>query len=170
MSEATPPLLPLRPRLPPRGYTYYHDDPIAPASLSRDLCRIAAFFTEVEPYVRLVRVRDWWQHDGLFFVEEEHFDLHHVFHMVGTPREIYRFMPGDFSVFVGILPEHECWYLRFYADWSDDGQTIEGSYSLTFADDLQNRFEASALPKLSTALKGMNAADYFRQFWDDHRP
>ncbi len=118
MNETLPPLLPLRPRLPPQGYTYYHDDPIALAALSRDLCRIASFFTDVEPYVSLVRVRDWWQHDGLFFVEEQRFDLHHVFHMVGTPREIYRFMPGDFCVFVGILPEHERWYLRFYADWS----------------------------------------------------
>ena len=81
-------LRPLRPRLPPLGYTYYHDGSIALAALSRDLCRIAAFFTEVEPYVRLVRVRDWWQHDGLFFVEEQRFDLHHVFHMVGTPREM----------------------------------------------------------------------------------
>ena len=160
MSEAS---LPLRPQLPPPGFTYHHDDPVTAAALVRDLCRIAAFFTDVEPYVRLVCVRDWWEHDGLFFVDEGHFDLHQLFQLGGTPRELYRSMPGDDRVCVGILPEHERWYLRFHVDWSDDGQTIEGSYSITFADELRNRFEANVLATLSTALKGESAESYFER-------
>jgi hypothetical protein len=160
MGEAS---LSLRPRLPPSGYTYHHDDPVAADALARDLCRVAAFFTDVEPYVRLAHVRDWWEHDRLFFVEEAQFDLHHLFQMVGTPRELFRSMPGDDRVFVGILPTHERWYLRFHVDWSDDGQRIEGSYSLTFADELRKRFETDVLKSLSTVLQGESAESYFRR-------
>jgi len=158
MSEAS---LPLHPQLPPSGYTYHHDDPVTAAALARDLCRVAAFLTDVEPYVRLARVRDWWEHDGLFFAEDEQFDLHHLFQMVGTPRELFRSMPGDYRAFVGALPTHERWYLRFHVDWSDDGQTIEGSYSITFTDELRNRFEANVLATLSIALNGESAESYF---------
>ena len=114
--------------MPPSGITFRTtaDDPIA--ALSRDLCRVAAFLQARDPSARLVRLEDWWEHDGLY-LERGPTEFHSLFQIIGTPRSLLQSMPGDERVFVGIGSADRSWYLRFFAGWDDEGETLLGEYA-----------------------------------------
>ena len=122
------------------------------AGISRDLCKIAAFLQGLAPFSVLVRYEDWRDHDGLYF-ERGRTDSHGLFQLVQTPRALLTATPGDEYVCVGIAAEDRAWYLRFRADWDDQGENLVGFYSLTLADGLVKRFEGEVIPHLECPVR-----------------
>ena len=149
----------LKPLLPPDGTVFFAtgDNPLA--LVSRDLCKIAAFLQEREPYAKLNRFDDWWQHDGLHF-EKGSLDLHGLFGIVGTPRSLLEVMTGDDRVFVAVAPVDRSWYLRFLADWDANDESLVGEYSITVNEELLALFEG-VVPKLSCPIEREQAPSYF---------
>jgi hypothetical protein len=70
-------------------------------------------------------------------------------------------MPGDDDVFVGFSDKQNSWYLRFYLNWNDSGQTLVGRFDLTLVPDLANEFEKAILPRVGCDLTKEKATDYF---------
>jgi hypothetical protein len=131
-------------------------------AVAHDLCNFAAFLQERDPSARLVRADDWWEHDGLHF-EKGPTDFHTLFQIVGTPRSLLTSMPGDHRVFVGIGNADRSWYLRFFADWEDEGETLLGEYSLTLSTGLTPHFEITVVPTLDCSLERDDSLAYFER-------
>ena len=128
--------------------------------VSRDLCKIAAFFQGRDPYRKLRRFDDWWEHDALHF-DKGALDLHGLFELVGTPRSLLTSMPGDDRVFIGVEDLDRTWYLRFFVDWDARDENILGEYSVTLDQTLAVQFERDAKPMLCSALNREAATRYF---------
>ena len=62
-----------------------------------------AFLQAVEPSVWLRRYDGWWEHDDPRSSGEAP-DMHGLFEMVRSPRDILAEMPGDEDVFVDVAP------------------------------------------------------------------
>ncbi len=145
---------------PPTGRTFYCHKPVRLMILAQDLRKVAAFLQASWPDGPLNLFADWWQHDGLHF-HSGIIDFHEFFTIIGSPRAIYRAMPGDDAVRVGIAPANGEWYLRFYADWDDDGEQIDGDYDLTLR--LAEHFRAEVQPGLQAQLEEADSEDYFKK-------
>ena len=147
---------------PPEGTNFNCRDFIPIASLSKDLCKIAAFLQDKYPYVPLQRFDDWWQHDGLHF-EKGTLDWHGLFSIVGSSKTIYQSMPGDDYVRVGIAPSDGKWYLRFYATWDDEGNLLQGDYDITLPSDLVVEFRQEIIPDFEASVQEESSQTYFQR-------
>jgi hypothetical protein len=120
--------------------------------VSHDLCRIASHLQWLDPFIKLVRVDDWYNHDGLYF-ERGPTDFYGLFQLIQSPRELMRATPDDDYVHVAVVPENRRWYLRFRAEWDEPGETLIGHYSVTLCDELLDRFEAEITPDLQCPIR-----------------
>jgi hypothetical protein len=150
MSESrTPALVGFRP---PHGVCFASEKQCQLAQVSRDLCKIAAYLKSLDLFGRLVRYDDWYNHDGLYF-ERGLTDLHGLFQLVQTPRDLLAATPDDDYVYLGVVPEDRRWYLRFRAEWDDQGEALVGAYSVTLSDALRETFEAEIVPTLECPIR-----------------
>ncbi len=53
--------------LPPQGIVFHTDRENPIVSVSRDLCKVTAFLHELQPYAKLGKIDDRWEHDALYF-------------------------------------------------------------------------------------------------------
>lgn len=115
---------------PPPGVNFHcrKDWPIA--ALSKALHQVCAFIQDFELDSPLTRYEDWWEHDGLHF-NRGAITLHDLFGLVESPQSLLNAMQGDDRVFVGIAPADATWYLRFYADWDEQGSELIGRFDIT---------------------------------------
>lgn len=146
---------------PPEGTTFYTCGLFPISTVSRDLCKVAAFMQQLAPYATLIRYEDWWEHDGLHF-ERERLDFHGLFHLVGTARDLLAATPHDDQVYVGIAPKDRSWYLRFCGAWDDKGEKLLGEFSLTLPDVTAARFRSDVVGQLECAMKQENSRSHFQ--------
>jgi len=123
---------------------------------------IASFLQNVLHETKLVQYEDWWQHDGLHFRRGE-CNIHDLFSMIGTPRELMSTMQGDEYVHVGIAPPDTSWYLRFYETWDDEGQEMIGRFDITLREDDAKRFRESVVSEFEFTVLEQNATDYYKR-------
>jgi hypothetical protein len=122
------------------------------AQVSRDLCKIAAHLQSLDLFGKLVRYDDWYNHDGLYF-EREKIDFHGLFALIQTPRDLLAASPDDDYVYVGVVPGDRRWYLRFRAEWDDEGESLVGAFSVTLGDALFETFEVEIVPNLECPIR-----------------
>ena len=146
--------------LPPQGIVFHTDRENPIVSVSRDLCKVTAFLQELQPYAKLVKIYDWWQHDGLYF-EKGTLNFHDLFGVVGTPRSLLEAMPGEDLVFVGISNNERSWYLRFFVDWDDEGERLLGGFSVTINSSLVDGFQFKLVPVLECPTQREGSEAYF---------
>lgn len=154
----------IRESKPPEGTNFSCQYPVPIASLSGDLCKIAAFLQDKFPHDTLQRFDDWWQHDGLHF-EKGTLDWHGLFAIVGSPKGIYESMSGDDDVRIGVASSDGKWYLRFYASWDDEGEFLEGDYDITLPSGLAKEFR-EVIPSLKAIIQGEASQAYFARIVD----
>jgi len=111
---------------------------------------------------RLIRADDWWEHDGLHF-EKGPTDFHTLVQLVAPPQSLLQSMPGDHRVFVGIGACDRSWYLRFFADWDDRGETLLAEYSLTIREQAAENLEVTVVPSLECTILREDSARYFER-------
>ncbi len=88
---------------PPAGINFRSFDYVPLTDLSTHLCKVAVFLQDVDPYEKLIKYDDWWEHDGLHF-QKGLIDFHNLFSVIKSPRELFENMQGDYMVFMGISP------------------------------------------------------------------
>jgi hypothetical protein len=150
MSEPTTPAL--RGFRPPRGECFASESECQLTKVSRDLCKIAAHLQSLDLFAKLMRYDDWYNHDELYF-ERGSIDFHGLFQLVQTPRDLLAATPDDEYVHVGVVPEDRSWYLRFRAEWDEQGESLVGEYSVTLSDALLEVFEAEIIRKLECPIR-----------------
>jgi hypothetical protein len=146
--------------LPPQGVAFYTDRENPIINVSRDLCRVSAFLQELQLYPKLIRIADWWEHDGLYF-DKGPLSFHDLFGIVGTPRSLLEAMPGDDLVFVGVSNNDRSWYLRFFVDWDYEDEHLLGGFSLTIDSSLAARFQTNVVSVLQCLVHQAAADEYF---------
>jgi len=87
----------------PKGTNFRCSEALGAAELAKLLCKIVIFLQNSEPYAKLQRYDDWWEHDGLHFYKSP-IDFRQLFAIVRSPESLLEAMPGDDYVFVGISP------------------------------------------------------------------
>ena len=144
----------------PKGIVHAGTGPICKAT--KDLLLIAAFLQELSMFgsPTLLRYDDWWEHDGCHFKKGKT-DLHELFSMLQTPRRLFESMPGDNHVFIGLGPEDESWYLRFYADWDLADEEIVAAYAIALPAGVSQQFREKTLPQLACLVETLDTEAYF---------
>jgi len=71
-------------------------------------------------------------------------------------------MQGDEYVYVGIAPPDTSWYLRFYVNWDDADEEIEGRFDITLREDDAKQFRESVVTEFDFSLLEQTAADYYK--------
>ena len=134
-----------------------------PASeLARNLCRLASFIQNTESdTTKFQKYHDWLEHDGLYFPKEE-VSIHELFEIVKSPQALLESMPGDENVFMGITPNSQLWYLRFYLSWDEEGFDLIGRFDVTLPPDLLAVFRQYIT--IDLALHEQDAKSYFDSF------
>ena len=136
----------------PKGINFLSINVLSAVELSNVLCKTVSFIQQLEPYAKLKRYEDWWEHDGLHFYRDS-INLEEFFKIVHSPKSILEAMPGDFEVFVGIAPENNIWYLRFYLDWDENEENLVGRFDITFSNELAENFEREVLNQFNLEIK-----------------
>ena len=119
----------------PNGVCFYTEDPVDAETLASTLRSVARALQSKDPYVRLHRYDDWWEHDGLHF-HRLVIDFHTLFELLHSPRSLLESTPTDDSVFVGIAPESDHWYLRYRVEWNDDETSLDGRCAIIIEPDM----------------------------------
>lgn len=144
----------------PLGTNFSSEREIPASSLANALLITVGFIQEHDPYARLRRYDDWWEHDGLHFFREA-MSIHQLFEIVKSPQALLEAMPGDLDVFVGVAPEDEAWYLRFYISWDEEGYELLGRFDFTLRPDLETRFRDEST-RMDVKLLEQDSEKYFR--------
>ena len=146
----------------PRGIVYRGDGVLH--EVRKDLLKVAAFLQLLYMYQsdKLIRYDDWWEHDGLDF-SKGCIRLQGLFRILDSSRGMHESMPGDDDVHIGIGPEDESWYLRFYADWDHDGEQITSAYAIAWNDALAKRFEEECLKDLNCHNETLESDAYYQR-------
>jgi len=131
----------------PQGICFCFEVELPAIDLTDVLCKIASFLQAVEPYVRLRRYDDWWEHDGLHFSRGEA-DFNTLFQMVGSPKRLLESTPSDDFVFVGIAPENNAWYLRYRVEWDEDESNLIGTCAVILPEHLVEKFRIEVLARI----------------------
>jgi len=66
----------------PAGINFRSAEELPASVLSKMLCQTVSFLQSVEPYIKLQRYHDWWEHDGCHFHKDQ-IDFHELFQIVG---------------------------------------------------------------------------------------
>ncbi|MFK7778923.1 MAG: hypothetical protein QM501_12525 [Gimesia sp.] len=145
----------------PKGINFSLNELIPIRIMSQSLCKIASFLQNVLHATQLVQYEDWWEHDGLHFRRGE-CSIHDLFSVIQTPRALMNSMQGDEYVYVGIAPPDNSWYLRFYINWDDTDEELEGYFDITLREDDAILFRKSVVAEFDFLLLEQTAADYYK--------
>jgi hypothetical protein len=145
----------------PAGVNFRSPDQVPARDLARTLCRVASFLQSVDPYLKLQRYHDWWEHDGCHFHKQE-IDFHHLFQIVESPRALLWHMSDDDNVFIGIAPNDHSWYLRFYLCWDGEGFNLIGRFDITLPARLAERFRKEMAEVNAIRLQEADAETYYK--------
>ncbi len=145
----------------PIGINFRSAGELSAPELARLLCRIASYLQNIEPYIKLHRYDDWWEHDGLHF-HKSPINFDELFYIVNSPRSLLEAMPGDDFVCIGIAPYNSSWYLRFYLDWDDEGFLLWGKFDITLPNGLAESFRNEVARDLGIQLKEQDAESYYQ--------
>lgn len=145
----------------PKGVNFSCSKELSAIELSKVLCKTASFIQQLKPYAKLKRYDDWWEHDGLHFYRES-INFDQLFSIINSPKALLEAMSGDFNVFVGIAPENNSWYLRFYLDWDDDEENLVGRFDVTFPNQLAEEFKKDILSQFNFEIEKQDAEKYYR--------
>lgn len=83
--------------------------------------------------------------------------------MIETPRALTWSIKGDEYVYVGIAPPDTAWYLRFYVNWDEAEEEIEGRFDITLPEEDAKRFRESVVSEFDFSLLEQSAADYYKR-------
>jgi hypothetical protein len=144
----------------PKGTNFRCADALTAKDLAKALCCVARFLQEVEPYEKLERYDDWWEHDGLHF-DRASVDFNQLFAMINSPRALLESVPGDEHVFVGVAPVAGGWYLRFRVEWDDEGCDLLGCFDITVPESLVEQFRTEVVRTLSLDISEQDADSYY---------
>jgi hypothetical protein len=151
---------PMTPFEAPTGTNFRSESNVPADVVSKSLCRIASFLQDREPYQKLLRYDDWWEHDGLHFPKGP-VDFHGLFEIIGSPRALLAAMPGDDYVVVGIAPQDNSWYLRFFVDWDDADTNLVGRFDITLPEPAATAFRDEVAQSISHGLTEQDAQGYY---------
>ena len=143
-----------------KGTNFRSERDVAAVALSKSLCRIASFLQHLDPYQKLLRYDDWWEHDGLHFSRGA-IEFHDLFEIIGSPRALLAAMTGDDNVFVGIARLDASWYLRFYVDWDDDDCNLVGRFDITLPQTDATVFRNDVANTIGLDLTEQDAQTYY---------
>lgn len=143
----------------PDGTCIFSLEAIDAAELSVLLRTIVSFLQLRDPYVRLHRYEDWWEHDGLHF-HRDLLDFDRLFALVNSPKSLVESTPPDDLIFVGIAPKNNQWYLRYRVEWNDDGTSLLGECALIVEGDYPELLaEVGHLSRLTQSTSDLYYAD-----------
>ena len=126
------------------------------------MCRIASFLQNASPYAGLHRYEDWWEHDGLHFYRGP-IDFNVLYGMINSPRNLLQSTPADDFVHVGVAPEDNSWYLRYRAEWDDEGFNLIGSCALVLPQMLAEKFRNELPANFGVEAKEQSSETYYRE-------
>jgi hypothetical protein len=145
----------------PKGVNFSCTKELPAVKLSKILCRTTSFIQQLEPYAKLERYDDWWEHDGLHFYRKS-IKIEELFTIVNSPKSLLESMPGDFDVSIGLAPENQSWYLRFYLDWDEDDNNLVGRFDVTFSSEIAKNFKAEVLSKFDFEMVEQDSESYYQ--------
>jgi hypothetical protein len=145
----------------PKGINFSCSEALPAAALSRALCKTASFIQQLDPYARLERYDDWWEHDGLHF-HRESVNVEKLFDIARSPKSLLEAMPGDHDVFIGIAPKDNAWYLRFYLDWEENEINIVGRFDITLPPALASKYKDEVIDELNLKMEEKDSEKYYQ--------
>lgn len=145
----------------PQGINFSCEEEISADELSKVLCQIVSFVQKLEPYTKLKRYGDWWEHDGLHFYRSS-ISFDELFKLVNSSNSLWEAMSGDFNVFTGIAPENYSWYLRFYLDWDNGDENLIGRFDITFPREISDKFRREVLNNFDLKIAEQDAEKYYQ--------
>jgi len=146
----------------PQGICFFFGNELPALALSNVLCKIVNFLQEVAPYSKLQRYNDWWEHDGLHF-HRGTIDFDALYQMINSPKNLLESTPEDDSVFVGVAPNDNAWYLRYRAEWNDEESNLVGSCAVVLPQPLTEEFRAKVLANLSVKAEEKDSEIYYQE-------
>jgi hypothetical protein len=146
----------------PQGINFSSKE-ITAHELAWALCRTVSFLQFLEPHgVPLQKYHDWWEHDGLHF-QKGSINFHELFRIVESPQSLLEAMPGDDNVFIGIAPDPNIWYLRFYLYWDEGGFDLLGRFDITLPTESAPQFKQRVLDSLDMQMQQQDAATFYNK-------
>lgn len=145
----------------PKGINFSFSNDLPAVELSRALCKTASFIQQINPYEKLYRYDDWWEHDGLHFYREK-ISVEKLFELVNSPKSLLEAMTGDFNVFIGIAPENNSWYLRFYLEWDEEDANLVGRFDITLPQSLAEQYKNEVLLPLNLKMQEQDSESYYQ--------
>lgn len=145
----------------PKGINFSCKNEISAIKLSKLLCKTLSFIQQLEPYAKLERYDDWWEHDGLHFYRTST-DFDEIFKLVNSPKSLLESMPGDFDVFIGVASANHSWYLRFYLDWDENDEKLIGRFDITFPNEIAIRYKREVLSNFAVEIEEQDAEKYYQ--------
>lgn len=146
----------------PKGICFLFGNELPASVLSSVLCKITNFLQEFSPYIKLHRYDDWWEHDGLHFYSSK-IDFNALYRLVNSPKNLLGSTPDEDSVFVGIAPEDNSWYLHFRVEWNDEETNLIGSCAIILTQSLVEQFKNAVLHKFEVKAEQKNSEDFYRE-------
>jgi hypothetical protein len=146
----------------PSGVCFSFEVGMPASQLSRVLCKIASFLQEADPYVSLHRYDDWWEHDGLHF-KQGRLDINQLFQLVNTSKNLLESTPADESVFVGITPDDNAWYLRYRVEWDEEESNLIGSCAVILPEHLAEKFRNEVVPRIEQRPTEKDSESFYRE-------
>jgi hypothetical protein len=149
---------------PPKGINFGCISLIPIDMLQRDLNKIVRFLQNKYPSICLNLYHDWWQHDGLHFINGT-LDWPGLFSIVKSSKTIFESMQGDDFVRIGIAPPDGTWYLRFWVDWEYRNENrLLGDYDLVVLQELLEEFQEKIQQTLEADLQESPAQEHFQEY------
>ena len=145
----------------PDGVNFSCAEDVPADKLSNILRETVSFIRQIEPSAKLERYDDWWEHDGLHF-HRGSIKIEELSGIVDSPKLLFEAMPGDFEVFVGIAPENNSWYLRFYLDSDENDENLIGRFDITFAGATAEIFQKEILERFDLEMRKRDAQIYYQ--------
>lgn len=145
----------------PKGINFSCENDMPAIELSKLLCKTASFIQQISPYEKLERYDDWFEHDGLHF-HRKSINFDEFFRIVNSPKSLLEEIPRDDSVFIGIAPANNTWYLRFYLDWDENEENLFGRFDVTFPKATAENYEFEVLRQSNAEMKKQIAESYYQ--------
>jgi hypothetical protein len=146
----------------PQGICFLFGDELPATVLSNVLCKIANFLQGVAPLAKLHRYDDWWEHDGLHF-HHGTIDFDALYRMINSPKNLLESTPDDASVFVGVAPDDNAWYLRYRVEWNDEETNLVGSCAVILPQPLADKFRVDVLQRLDAQAEERNSEAFYQE-------
>lgn len=146
----------------PQGVCFLFGDEVPAPVFSNVLCRIVNFLQDVEPYAKLQKYEDWWEHDGLHFYRSS-MDFNALYGMISSPQHLLESTPADAYVFVGVASDDSSWYFRYRVEWDDEGFNLLGSCVITLPQSLAEKFRNEVSEKLDIKVKEEDSETYYQE-------